>query len=457
MSRNEKKTRHDLILRLVKSLIVLLMTGVFAAGWFGYYAQRIALPYHAKGNALILALFLLLFVSFGRVYDAFVISTCRISERIYSLLLAALAADGVMFVITWLLTRRFPAVQPMVLVLAGQALAATVWSYWSHHWYFRTFPPRSTAIVYDVRPGMEKLLGEYGLDKKYDVRYKLSVQEALDRLELLKRVETVFLSGVHSHDRNVLLKYCIAHDVEVLVIPRLGDIAMSGAHPIHMFHLPMLRLRRYDASPEYLFFKRAMDIVLSLLALIVLSPVMLAVAVAIKAQDGGPVIYSHMRLTKDGKLFRIYKFRSMCVDAEKDGVARLSSGVKDARITPVGRVIRRLRLDELPQLVNILKGEMSLVGPRPERPELAAEYMQTIPEFALRLQCKAGLTGYAQVYGKYNTSPYDKLQMDMMYIARPSLIEDIKIILATVKILFMPESTEGIGEGRSTSEVSGEK
>jgi lipopolysaccharide/colanic/teichoic acid biosynthesis glycosyltransferase len=138
-------------------------------------------------------------------------------------------------------------------------------------------------------------------------------------------------------------------------------------------------------------------------------------------------------------------------DAEKDGVARLSSGGADDRITPVGRFIRKVRIDELPQLFNILGGSMSLVGPRPERPEIAEQYYEELPEFALRLQAKAGLTGYAQVYGKYNTTPYDKLQMDLMYIAHPSFLEDLKIIFATVKILFMSESTEGIRAGASTA------
>jgi lipopolysaccharide/colanic/teichoic acid biosynthesis glycosyltransferase len=141
----------------------------------------------------------------------------------------------------------------------------------------------------------------------------------------------------------------------------------------------------------------------------------------------------------------------MRVDAEKDGVARLSSGENDDRITPIGKFIRKVRIDELPQLFNILVGDMSIVGPRPERPEIAAEYEKELPEFALRLQAKAGLTGYAQVYGKYNTIPYDKLQMDLMYIAHPSLLEDLQIIFATIKILFMPESTEGIDADKTTA------
>lgn len=240
------------------------------------------------------------------------------------------------------------------------------------------------------------------------------------------------------------------------MIPRLGDVIMSGAHHMHMFHLPMLRVGRYMAQPEYLFIKRVSDIVISLIALVVLSPIFLVTSIAIKLTDHGPVFYKQVRLTKDGKEFKILKFRSMRVDAEKDGVARLSTGDKDDRITPVGKVIRACRIDELPQLINILRGELSIVGPRPERPEIAAQYCKEMPEFALRLQAKAGLTGYAQVYGKYNSTPYDKLMMDLMYIAHPGIAEDFKIMLATVKILFLPESTEGVAEGSTTAMGQGE-
>lgn len=218
-----------------------------------------------------------------------------------------------------------------------------------------------------------------------------------------------------------------------------------------MFHLPFLKLERYNPTPEYLFCKRLFDIVLSLLALIVLSPLMVIVAIIIKCTDGGTVFYRQTRLTLDGKKFDVLKFRSMRMDAEKDGVARLSSGDKDPRITPIGRFIRACRIDELPQLLNILAGDMAIVGPRPERPEISQQYEKEMPEFSLRLQAKAGLTGYAQVYGKYNTTPYDKLLMDLSYIAKPSLAEDFKICLATVKILFMPESTEGVAEGQATA------
>ena len=381
-------------------------------------------------------------------------SMYRISEIVYAQFLAAAVSDFIMYIVIWLLSKHLPNILPGVAALVGQLVLAAVWARSAHHAYFKTFPPRATAVIYDTRQGLEKLIGQYGLDGKYKVVATATAAECIENLSMLDGINTVFISGVHSHERNIILKHCVGKGINIFVIPRVGDVIMSGAWPMHMFHLPMLRVGRYMASPEFLFVKRAMDIVISLVALIILSPLFLITAIAVKS-DGGPAFYKQVRLTKDGKQFEILKFRSMRVDAEKDGVARLSTGDKDDRITKVGHIIRACRLDELPQLLNILKGDLSVVGPRPERPEIAAQYCEEMPEFALRLQAKAGLTGYAQVYGKYNTTPYDKLTMDLMYIAHPSIIEDLKIMFATVKILFMPESTEGISEGQTTA-MSGE-
>ena len=445
------KLKHDVLLKIVKIISVLMMTLCFGVGWFMYYGKNISSPFYEKGNYVVVLLFVILFITFGKIYEAFRISINPISEMAYSQSLAAIVSDGVMFIVTILLTRGMPKIMPFVLVVLCQCVMAVIWAYSANHWYFRTFSPKRTAIIYDIEFGFERLIKEYNLEKKYSVVMTMTAEECVDNLDMLRNIETVFIRGVHSKDRNVILKYCIANDIEALVIPRVGDVLMSSSEPMHMFHLPMLQVHRYNASPEYLFLKRLIDIVVSLIAIIVLSPVMLVVAIAIKAYDGGPAIYSQIRLTKDAKPFRIYKFRSMRTDAEKDGVARLSTGDNDDRITPIGKIIRKCRLDELPQLFNILGGTLSICGPRPERPEIAEEYCKEMPEFALRLQAKAGLTGYAQVYGKYNTTPYDKLQMDLMYIAHPSIIEDIKIMLATVKILFMSDSTEGVEEGQTTA------
>ena len=446
-----KKIHHDLLLRSIKLLNLLLMSVPFGFVWGAAYAEKACLNGYRAENYLIAALFIVLYCIFGRIYEAFQISTKRISEMVYSQSLSALAADAIMFVVIWLLVRGFPAVLPMVLCLVAQSLIAVVWSFLSNKLYYCIFPPKSTVIVDDGYRGVDKMIRKYGLERKYALKQKISAEECMEDLSVLDDVDVVFISGIHSKERNIILKYCVAKGIQLLVLPRIGDVVMSSATPSHLFHIPMLSVKRYNATPEYLFMKRTMDIVISLIALLVLSPIMLVVAIAIKMYDGGPAIYSQVRLTKDGETFSIYKFRSMRTDAEKDGVARLSTGDHDDRITPIGKVIRKLRFDELPQLINILKGELSIVGPRPERPEIAAEYQKEMPEFVLRLQAKAGLTGYAQVYGKYNTPPYDKLQMDLMYIAHPSILEDIKIIIATVKILFMPESTEGVEEGKVTA------
>lgn len=443
--------KHDLILRIIKIMDAVLVTVPFALCWYLYYAKHIASPFYAKGDYLVVALFFVLFIIFGRVYDAFLMSMQRISEIVYVQFLAVAVSDFIMYIVIWLLSKHLPNILPGVAALVGQVILAAVWAYNAHHAYFKIFPPQATAVIYDTRQGTEKLIGKYGLDSKYKVVLTATADECIANLAMLDGVSTVFMSGIHSHDRNVILKYCVENNIGTFVIPRIGDTIMSGAYPMHMFHLPMLKVGRYHPQPEYLFIKRLLDIVISAAALVILSPIFLITAIAIKATDHGPVFYKQIRLTKDGKEFGILKFRSMRVDAEKDGVARLSSGDHDDRITPVGKVIRACRIDELPQLLNILRGELSIVGPRPERPEIAAQYCEEMPEFSLRLQAKAGLTGYAQIYGKYNTTPYDKLVMDLMYIAHPSIVEDLKIMFATVKILFVPESTEGVAEGATTA------
>lgn len=449
-----RKNEYDVPVRICKVLNVILMALCFAAVWYGYYADRALVKYYRRGDWVVIFLFAILYFGFCRSYDAFHISTSPISELIYSQGLSLVIADFALYMVIWLLSLHMPNVLPMLLVLAAQLLVSVLWAFLSHKWYFSNYRPRETAVIYDAREGMESLIGEYGLEKKFRIEHVLQVKECLENLSGLDGCDTVFLAGIHSHDRNIILKYCMYRGIRVYVIPRVGDVIMGGAKQIHMFHLPMMQIERYHPIPEYVLAKRFFDILLSGIALIVLSPFILVTAIAVKS-DGGPALYKQKRLTKDGRVFNVLKFRSMRVDAEKDGVARLSTGDKDDRITPVGKIIRKIRFDELPQLFNILRGDMSIVGPRPERPEIAAQYEKEMPEFALRLQAKAGLTGYAQVYGKYNTTPYDKLLMDLTYIGRPSLWEDFKICLATVKILFMPESTEGISEGQTTA-MSGE-
>ena len=448
----KKSLKDSIKIHFVALVSVLLMTVAFSTSWLLYYAQHVVSPYYFKGDILIIVLFAFIYGKCAQLYDAFKLSISRITELAYSEILASIISDVLAYGIIILLSKRIPHVLPMMLTLAAQILFAFFWALLAHKWYFLVHPPKRTVIVWDVRKGLRPLIKTYGLEKRYNIVATPHVKECLANIETcLAGAEAVFLYGIHSADRNKIIKYCVQSDIDSYVIPRVGDVIMSGARSIHMFHLPFLKLERYNPTPEYLFFKRFFDIMLSLLALIVLSPLMIIIAIIIKCTDGETVFYRQTRLTLDGKKFDVLKFRSMRMDAEKDGVARLSTGDKDPRITPIGRFIRACRIDELPQLLNILAGDMAIVGPRPERPEISQQYEQEMPEFSLRLQAKAGLTGYAQVYGKYNTTPYDKLLMDLTYIAKPSLAEDFKICLATVKILFMPESTEGVAVGATTA------
>lgn len=442
--------RYNIYLRSVKLINVVLITIPFAMCWYMYYQNGAKSDFYRSEGWLLVLLFAALYMILARLYDGLQVSLRRISEMIYSQVLAFLIADAIVYIDICFASEKFANILPGVLCIIGQLIMSAVWSIVAHRWYFKEFSAQKSVVVYETRDGIEALISEYGLSKKFAVENTMTTDECLSNIELLDEYETVFVSGVHSHDRNIILKYCVQKDINLYIIPRIGDVIMSGAKQMHLFHLPMLKVGRYNPSPIYLAVKRILDIVISLLMLIILSPFMLIVALAIKT-DGGPVLYKQKRLTKDGKTFNVIKFRSMRVDAENDGVARLSTGKDDDRITKVGKIIRKIRFDELPQLINILSGDMSVVGPRPERPEIAEQYEVELPEFKLRLQAKAGLTGYAQVYGKYNTTPYDKLVMDLMYIANPSLIEDLKIVFATIKILFIPESTEGIEAGQKTA------
>lgn len=433
---------------------VLLVTGAFWLCWQHFYQYRIAHPFYYMGNLIMVFLFGIFYYSISHLYNGYTLPISRIYELIYSQTLAALLSDGILYLITLLVNRHYITFLPFLPTLLLQFFLIVGWTVAAHQWYFHQFPPKKTVVILGQGQNVDGLVKQYGMDVHFDVQSVVPVEECLKDIPgTIGQAEVVFCCGLRSHTRNQVAKYCVAHKIGTYVIPRIGDVIMDSAQKVHLFHLPMMAVQRYNPSPEYLILKRAYDIALSLVALVLFAPIMAVVAAAIKATDGGDIFYRQARLTKDGKVFQVLKFRSMRMDAEKDGVARLSTGENDPRVTKVGRFIRAVRFDELPQLLNILKGDMAIVGPRPERPAISAQYAQAMPEWNLRLQAKCGLTGYAQVYGQYNTTPYDKLLLDLMYIAKPSLFEDFKIIFATVKILFMKESTAGVAEGQVTAEA----
>ena len=289
----------------------------------------------------------------------------------------------------------------------------------------------------------------------------MQVSEGYDAIccEIKNRYDAMVLWDIPMEMRNKLLKYCFANSIRVYMMPKIPDVLIKGTTEMHIFDSPIYLIREYTLNVEQRFAKRLLDLFCSVILLVLTLPIMLITALLIKLYDRGPALYKQVRCTLDGKEFKILKFRSMKVDAEKDGVARLAMK-QDDRITPIGKFIRAVRIDELPQLINILKGEMSFIGPRPERPEIIEKYLQDMPEFAYRMKVKAGLTGYAQIYGKYNTTPYDKLKLDLTYIENYSIWLDLKLMLLTLKIVLKPESTEGVEKTQTTAmkeNLSGEK
>ena len=389
----------------------------------------------------------MLLYAFTKIYSGYKVGFLRLSEVIYSQVLSLLFVNAITYLQISLIGRQFLNVIPIVGMTVVQIIIITVWALITHKVYYIVYPPRNTMLVYGSGEAASIVRKMNSRKEKFNITSMVSARKGVSSIcSMLDEFEAVVLSGIDPDDRQKIVSYCYSKSIRVYVVPNIEDILISNSDNIHLFDTPMLLLRNRGLSVENRFAKRALDILLSSIAIILTSPFMIVVAILIKAYDGGPFLFKQKRLTIDGKVFEVYKFRSMIVDAEKDGVARLASK-NDDRITPIGKFIRKVRLDELPQLFNILLGDMSVVGPRPERPEIAEEYMKTMPEFEYRLKVKAGLTGYAQVLGKYNTTPKDKLLLDLMYIEKYSLFLDLKLILMTIKILFMSESTEGVDDG----------
>jgi len=334
-----------------------------------------------------------------------------------------------------------------------QLIVTALWTYLCNRCYRSFFPPRNLLLIYGDHP-IEDIMRKFGSRKdKYRITECVHMDagiESLTKKAQEEKYDGVVIWDVPTSVRNKLLKVFYSRNIRVYMMPKISDVIIKGSDQLHLFDTPILLTREYSLKIEQRLIKRVIDIVCSLILLVIASPIMLITAIIIKLYDGGPALYKQVRCTKNEKEFYILKFRSMRVDAEKDGVARLAAK-NDSRITPIGKFIRAVRIDELPQLINILKGEMSFIGPRPERPEIIKQYMEEMPEFAFRMKVKAGLAGYAQVYGKYNTTPYDKLKLDLSYIENYSVWLDIKLMLLTLKILLTPESTEGIDQNQITA------
>lgn len=439
---------------------ILLQVGIYAFAWFQIYyplvlrgyQRDVGIKFYFRGHVLILLVYFLLLFFFMQMYGGMKIGYLKAGDVFFSQCFSLVCANVISYMQISLMYGWVAPVVPIIYVTLADIVLAGVWTAGCNHLYKKVFPPRKLLLVYGER-SIDDITEKFkSRPDKYKIEKSIHIEAGMEQIEMeaKKGYDALVLWDIPVEVRNKLLKFCYGDSIRVYMMPKIPDIMLRGADQLHLFDTPILFLREYVLTFEQRFVKRTIDIVCALILVVLASPFMLVTAIAIKLYDRGPVLYKQVRCTRDMQEFYILKFRSMRVDAEKDGVARLASK-NDDRITPIGKFIRMVRIDELPQLINILKGEMSFIGPRPERPEIIAQYVEEMPEFVYRTKVKAGLAGYAQVYGKYNTTPYDKLKLDLFYIENYSVWMDIKLMLLTLKILLKPESTEGVDANQTTA------
>lgn len=436
-----------------KLILELWNSGIFAVVWILYYNPYTFDTYIRLGGMLTILLYFVLYNTLCNVYKSFRFASSSIGETIFSQFICFGVSDLIFYVLCCLIHNQYVSVWIGAVAVVVQFAGTGFIAIQTKKYFVKAVPPRRTVLIYGETTGKDEafVFAEHILGK-YEHLFLISEvgceTEPVSVLEeRIATCDNVLLFEISSPVRVALLDYCVRQHKSVYFTPSLDDILLQGCTPKHLLDTPLMK---YDYTYHKGYYsKRLWDVLISLFILIVTSPILLVTAAAIKLEDGGPVFFRQDRCTKNARIFSILKFRSMVVDAEKDGVTPATSG--DSRITRVGKIIRATRIDELPQLINVLKGDMSFVGPRPERVEHVEQYCKELPEFAYRMRVKGGLTGYAQIFGKYNTSAYDKLRLDMMYIENQSLLLDLKIVMLTFRTIFTPESTEGF-----TAEKSGQ-
>lgn len=431
------------IIFLHKILIIAVTLVSYMLTLVNYYEKSI---YHYRGNYVLALLYVFTFLVFIVTYGGFRIGILRLRELVFSYILAASLTNIISYFVVSLIVRQLMNPLPLVLLTAIQSLVCALVYLQANKVYFILYPARQCIVVC---AGTEKELSIVKKFGRVKERYKICsvCSETLGYdilVEKIDRYSAVIIGDIDPLLRLRLMTYCFEQSKRLFIVPTMQDIMLNKAHETQIGDSLVYLCKNRTFTIEQLAIKRLMDIFVSLVVLLIASPVMLVTAILIKAHDGGPVFFRQKRYTRNKKIFTLIKFRSMVVDAEKNGAEFSSPG--DKRITPIGRFIRSTRIDELPQLINILKGDMSLVGPRPERIENVEAYCRLMPEFSYRMRVKAGLTGYAQIYGKYNTTFEEKVKMDMLYIENASILMDLRLLLSTLKVMFIKESTEGFDQ-----------
>ena len=442
-------SRYKRIIKFCSATMILaLETAIFGYVWINYYNKILDFPFWRKGNWLMMVVYAILLLFFSLTYGGYKIGFYKTWNVVYSQILAVFFVNVITYLQIALIDKKFHSIWIMGSIFLAEIITIMLWAIGAQAIYRRMFPRRKLLLIYGEY-SMFHLMHKISSRKdKFQICNVIHYGQGVDEIMAIAgNYDGMIIADIPSHERNQLLKRCYGRGIRTYTVPKISDVINRSSDDLNMFDTPLLLSRNEELLVEQLLLKRITDFVLSAIGLIVTAPFFLVIAILIKMTDGGPVFYKQIRLTKDRKEFEIYKFRTMIQNAEKDGKAVLAAE-NDDRILPVGKFLRATRMDELPQLINILKGDMSLVGPRPERPELAAEIEEKIPEFAYRLKVKAGLTGYAQIYGKYNTTSYDKIKLDLMYIRNYTYFLDWKLILMTPKILLMKESTEGLKDDK---------
>ena len=390
--------------------------------------------------------FALTLLTMTRIYGKFDIGRRKSKPIIYSVFLATMITDIVAYGMVVIMKTIEPDMNPFQLMdvalligtLGVHLLIIIIFAYVGNEIFFMIIPPERCIIITKWNSDLEKISA--GL-QKYKKQYRVTRvvdYRRTDLEDILIKMDTAILYDLPLETRDYLVNFCYEHLINIYLNPEIPDVVESLAEHYLLDDVSMLHTQVQGLTYEQRFMKRTFDIVFSSLAIIVLFPLLGVVAVLIHMDDKGPIFFMQQRATRDGRIFKVIKFRTMKVNS-----GNRSATVDDDRITKIGHKLRKYRIDELPQIFNIFMGDMSFVGPRPEMLENVWNYTEEMPEFKYRLRVKAGLTGLAQVVGKYNTSPKDKLILDMMYIERFSMWRDIKLIFQTLIVFLKKDSTEG--------------
>lgn len=322
-----------------------------------------------------------------------------------------------------------------------------IWRIIVYYLYLHFTDNRKVAVVAYAEE-LPAILDNFSSNKnnKHKIAYAIT-DHFLDNVEkTINDVDIFYITqDISDEDRRAITDLAIKNGKGIFVPSTFENILMLRPNMLNFEDESVMELSQFRLTPENAFFKRLFDIIVGLVMLVIASPFMLITAILVKLTSPGPIIYKQTRITLNQKEFHIYKFRTMTANAEAKSGPMLAQA-NDSRITPVGKYLRKVRLDELPQIFNVLKGDMSIVGPRPERPFFVDQFNQEDPYYYLRHNVRAGITGYAQVYGKYASDYHSKLKFDMLYIKVYSLTLDAKILLQTIRILFDKVSSQGLDE-----------